>query len=351
MAVEALKKVEDRLNCSICLDTYTDPKLLQCFHEYCQKCLVKLEARDQRGRRILTCLICRQVTPVPATGVAGLPPAFRINELLKIVEEHKKALIDPSASTSLVPRGKITVYCPEHDAKEVKLYCETCKELICLRCVIKGRKHHGHEYQELSEAFEKYKAETMALLEPMKKQRATIKKATARFDTCREKIYDQQTTIEADVHKSFRQLREILDARETEVIGQLHQLTQMKLKGLAVQTDQIETIKARLDSCVRFIRENLETENWGKALMMKEAIAKQVKDLSTELPPNLLQPNMEPDTVFSDSEKAPTVYMCSHYGEVHTSGSSNFLESHSKLEKAVHESSIIHTGKVSYLLV
>ena len=112
MAVKALKKVEDRLSCSICLDTYTDPKLLQCFHEYCQKCLVK--------------------------------PAFGINELLKIVEEHKKALIDPSASTSLVPRGKITVYCPEHDAKEVKLYCETCEELICLRCVIKGRKHHGH---------------------------------------------------------------------------------------------------------------------------------------------------------------------------------------------------------------
>ena len=40
MAEEAIKKLEEQLNCSICLDTFTDPKLLQCFHVYCRKCLV-----------------------------------------------------------------------------------------------------------------------------------------------------------------------------------------------------------------------------------------------------------------------------------------------------------------------
>ena len=36
---EALKKLEEQLNCPICLDTYTDPKLLQCNHVFCRKCL------------------------------------------------------------------------------------------------------------------------------------------------------------------------------------------------------------------------------------------------------------------------------------------------------------------------
>ena len=36
MANEALEKVEERLNCSICLDTYTDPKLLQWCHWWCE---------------------------------------------------------------------------------------------------------------------------------------------------------------------------------------------------------------------------------------------------------------------------------------------------------------------------
>lgn len=69
MAEVALKKLEEQLQCSICLETYTDPKLLQCNHVYCQKCLVKLVIRDQQGQLSLPCPICRQATPVPASGV------------------------------------------------------------------------------------------------------------------------------------------------------------------------------------------------------------------------------------------------------------------------------------------
>jgi len=78
MAEETLKKLEEQLKCSICLDIYTDPKLLQCFHIYCQQCLVPLDL-SQQGQLGLTCPACRKVTPIPATGVAGLQSAFHIN--------------------------------------------------------------------------------------------------------------------------------------------------------------------------------------------------------------------------------------------------------------------------------
>ncbi len=44
--------IENELNCSI---TYTNQKILQCFHVYCQKCLVKLVVRDQQGQHSLSC--------------------------------------------------------------------------------------------------------------------------------------------------------------------------------------------------------------------------------------------------------------------------------------------------------
>ena len=176
MAEKVLQEVEEELNCSICLDTYTDPKLLQCYHVYCRKCLVKLVVRDQQGQLTLTCPICRHDTPVPANGVAGLQPAFQINHLLEIVEKHKKTAADPSASanverdsTSLTPHDKIKVCCPGHGEKEVELYCETCGELICWKCIAKGGKHHSHDYEELDKAFERYKVEVTASLEPMEK--------------------------------------------------------------------------------------------------------------------------------------------------------------------------------------
>ena len=161
-----IEKVDEQvLNCSICLDTYTDPKILQCFHVYCQKCLVKLVIRDQQGQLSLSCPICRQATPIPASGTAGLQSAFHINRLIEIVDEHKKAK-DASASAERVD-SKAESFSPckkssyrtvlEHDGREMELFCETCGELICFKCALKGGKHHSHDYTDINESFEKYK--------------------------------------------------------------------------------------------------------------------------------------------------------------------------------------------------
>ena len=329
MAEKALKKVEDQLDCSICLETYTDPKLLQCLHVFCRKCLVKLVVRDQQGQLILTCPICRQNTPVPANGTAGLQPAFHIIPFLEMAKELKKATADlpgtsdppssvereASVSTSLTPSlDMIKVCCLKHAEKEVELYCKNCEELICLKCAIKGGKHHSHDYEDLDNAFENYKREMEACLGPMEQQLTTVKKVLAQFERRCGEISDQQAAVEADVHKHFRQLREMLDIRETEVIGQLHQLTQGKLKSLAVQRDQIETLQARLGSCVGFVRESLETGRQAEVLMMKTAVVKQVKELTTTFSPDLLEPSKKADMVFS----APTDFMaaCQKYGQV-----------------------------------
>ena len=318
----ALKKVEDQLDCSICLETYTDPKLLQCLHVFCRKCLVKLVVRDQQGQLILTCPICRQDTPVPANGTAGLQPAFHINHLLEIAEELKKATADQPASAARAERvstsltqalERIKVCCPDH-RKEVELYCKKCEEPICCRCLVTGAKHQGHDCEELNTAFEEYKGEMTASLGPMEQQLTTVKKVLAQFERRCGEISDQRAAIEADVHKRFRQLREMLDVRETEVIGQLHQLTRSKLKCLAVQRDQIETLHARLGSCIGFVRESLETGRQAEVLMMKTAIVKQVKELTTTFSPDLMEPSKKADMVFLASSNFMAA--CQKYGQV-----------------------------------
>lgn len=109
MADKVLQKLEDQLNCSVCLDIYKKPKLLQCFHVYCQKCLVQLVDQDQLGHPFLSCPTCRQVTAVPTSGVGGLPAAFHIDQLLEIQDSLKNTLsakVESNASKGIV--------CSEH---------------------------------------------------------------------------------------------------------------------------------------------------------------------------------------------------------------------------------------------
>ena len=323
MAEEALKKLEEQLSCSICLHTFTDPKLLQCFHVYCRQCLVPLVDRDQQGRLGLTCPICRQVTPIPGRGVAGLQSAFHINHFLEIQESLRKLESPAAALEGAVGGATCTVNeassrdvgcCFEH-REEYKLYCETCGELICWKCVLKGSKHHDHEYEELDKAFQKYKKEISSSLKPMENQVAIIKNALARFDTRHEEISGQQASIKDGIHITFRQLREVLNSRETELIIQVDQMAQDKLKGLAAQRDQIETTLAQLSSCLHFMTESLRSGNEGDVLMMKSNTMRQVDVLLT---PFQAEPNTEANLAFSAS--ADLIAFCQHFGQVVSPG-------------------------------
>ena len=326
MAEQALKRLEEQLNCSICLDTFTDPKLLQCFHVYCQQCLVPLGVRDQQGQLSLTCPTCRQVTPIPASGVAGLQSAFHIHHLLEIQDSFKNLQNPPANSEGAVggtvveyPPKNASQFCFEHVERELELYCETCGKLICYKCGLKGGKHHSHDYEELDQAFEKYKKEITSSIEPMEKQVAIIKKALALIEQRCGEISDQREAIENNVHITFRRLREVLTVRETELIGQIHQMTQGKLKGLAAKSDQIETTLAKLNSCLHFMGESIKLGNKSDVLMMKANTVHQMKELTTPFQPDTLKPNTEADIVFS--ALADLTAACKNYGQIFHSGS------------------------------
>ena len=329
MAEETYKKleekVEEQLKCSICLDTYTEPKLLQCFHVYCQKCLVPLVDRDEQEKLKLTCPTCRKVTPVPERGVAGLQSAFQINRLLEI-QGLINQLRNPAATQEGTIRGasintpSSDVYCFEHVEEELKLYCGTCEELVCLQCVLKDGKHHDHDCLSLNKAFERYKEEITSFVEPLEEQVATIQQALGLLNRRREDISYQQAVVEDNVHNTFRRLREVLDSRETELTNKLHQTSQGKLKDLAAQSEEIETTLSHINSCLCFIKESLITGNKQDVMMMKMVIVSQASELTMCIPfkPGFLKPNTEADMAFSAS--ADLDVSCQNYGDIFVRG-------------------------------
>ena len=332
MAEEVLKKLFEALNCSIRLETYTDPKLLQCFHVYCRQCLVPLVDRDQQGRLGLSCPTCRQVTPIPDRGVAGLQPAFHINQLLEVQESLQKVENPAATPEGAVKDPEIVEpyfrFCFEHPEEELRLYCETCGELVCVQCAVKGGKHRDHDCAGLKKAFDKYKGEITSSLEPMEGQVTAIEKALAQLDACCREISDHQAVTEDNIHVTFRRLREVLNVRETELIGRLHELTQEKLKDLAAQRDQIETTLAQLHSCLHFMRESLRPGNEGDVLLMKVNTVRRVKELTTPFQPDFLEPNTKADIVFS--APADMTAVCRNDGQVFSPGSPDPSKCHIK---------------------
>ena len=215
-------------------------------------------------------------------------------------------------------KRSLLFFCPEHVKEELKLYCETCGELICYHCALKTGKHHNHHYalSVIEEAFKTYKKEIGSLLEPINRKLASVDEVLTQFDKDNGEISDQRAAIEADIHDTVNELHQALDVRS---ISHLHQLTQRKRKDLAAERDQAETVHAQLSSCQDYMKQSIRTDRCGEALKMKMTVLKQVKELTTTVQPDALKPNTKADIIFSAS--ADITNLCRHFGQVSTLGS------------------------------
>ena len=215
----------------------------------------------------------------------------------------------------LVPPKKKVMFCSKHSAKELDLYCETCEELICQHCTV--RVHRDHQYDLVTDSFQKHKDVLVTSLQPVEQQLDTVTISLQQLDTQCQQITDQWEALVGKILKTIRQLQEALEVRKTELIGQLDHITQQKLKTLAAQRDQIELVQTQLSSCLDFVKESLRTGSEGEILAMKKPVVKQVEEITAEFKAEALVPQERADIRFSASTPELT-QTCQQFGKVYS---------------------------------
>ena len=317
--------------------------------------------RDRQGL-CLHCPTCHRSTLLSPSGISDLQTAFYLNNLFEVrdtlekvkepqktrcekckkcvainfcrncgklicarctethqewLSSHEVITIDQLEEdmTKLVPPKRKVMFCSKHPTKELDLYCETCEELVCRDCTV--RIHRDHQYDLVTDAFQKHKDVLVASLQPVERQLDTVTKSLQLLDTQCQQITDQRETLVGNIHKTIRQLQEALEVRKTELIGQLDQITQRKLTILASQRDQIELIQAQLSSCLDFVKESLRTGSEGEILAMKKPVVKQVKEITAEFNAEVLVPQEQANTRFSASTPELT-QTCQQFGKVYS---------------------------------
>jgi hypothetical protein len=103
------------------------PRSLLCGHTFCEECLVKIE-----HQRLTFCPICR----------TSLPKNFKALKLPKNFIALELAL----KHNDMVKKNSL---CEQHPKEPLRLYCNTCKCLMCAECIIE---HSGHEFVRKEES-------------------------------------------------------------------------------------------------------------------------------------------------------------------------------------------------------
>ena len=215
----------------------------------------------------------------------------------------------------LVPPKKVILCCPQHQGKELDLYCETCEELICLHCTVKI--HKDHQYDLVGDTFERHKEEMTTCVEPVENDLSITSKAKEQLGVRMQELDDQLqgAAVKADIQQEIRQLQQVLEDRMVEVFNQVDQHVERKKKNLAAQMDEVETIETQQMGCLSFVKESLRTGSQGEVMKVKKAVMKQVKEMRDNFKSDMLPPCEPANVKFVPSSVLEAT--CKHFGEVY----------------------------------
>ena len=117
-----LKNIKQQVTCSICLDTYTEPKIISCFHTFCCECLEK-HARVSQKEGKFRCPECQAAIDLPeGNRFDRLPNSFFHKSLLSLLAVQQSG--DANSITCS--------HCRKTNPQ--MFYCFDCGRFMCLDC-------------------------------------------------------------------------------------------------------------------------------------------------------------------------------------------------------------------------
>lgn len=139
--------MEELLDCMICFERFVEPKILNCSHTYCCKCLDMYHRTNQITRRDLDskrirCPTCREATPWPENGAKDLRVDFKVTKIQELINSLKISSVPSSKSTQKIPNLENCGYCLTLNKNNPSsVYCITCEKSYCKDCQVKHREN------------------------------------------------------------------------------------------------------------------------------------------------------------------------------------------------------------------
>ena len=323
---KTVEELEREITCGICQEHYTEPKALPCLHYYCKKCVLRLALRTGTGK-LFSCPECRCEASLPEGGVDELKTAFFVNRLkttvstmerahgkvevkcelcsdsgdkaeafcrqcamfickdcvkqhkrLKPFLTHEVALLEDlkqgRAKPIVVKEDPASVKCPDHDEPLV-IYCFDCDTLICRDCTLRDHRDHNFEFSKKVAATTK--SNLLEKSEPLKTQRSSISHAVEEVRTTKQELEAQRDTVANTIKTSFKELHDILDNRERELLGEADRLLKEKMNRLSVQEKNLSLASAEVQSVVDYTEQCVRHCTDNEVMSMHAEIRRQIE--------------------------------------------------------------------------
>ncbi|KAM4052898.1 tripartite motif-containing protein 5-like [Anomaloglossus baeobatrachus] len=221
--------MEASLTCAVCLGVFREPVTLpRCSHNFCKVCVQDC-ASPQRSMGVqpkadryitVTCPLCRKVSALSG-GLASLSVNTTLAEVVRLLAQNGKSEEGLTAgykcgSADGGSSGRSV--CAQHPEHRLELFCKTCKQACCGKCV--SLRHQGifHNVNLLDTIFQEEKLVFFNSLKMLREIHERLQKEMSADEQNYESILNEEVVI-----SSFGEVQKALDFKKEQLLDLIKQ--------------------------------------------------------------------------------------------------------------------------------
>ena len=329
-----LQNLKKHVECSICLDNFTEPKTIACLHTFCCECLKKHVLMTQRDGQF-RCPECQTQITIPEGNLFDqLPTSFLHNSLLSLLTVqqsgdrgeiscglckeksaeasycfecekflcshcvnahelfrdaafagHKVTLVKQFQAGDYEALLKRKAFCTEkyHEKEVTRFYCRVCHTCICQICF--NMNHKTHEIELLETAADKERATILAGVESIKQKRQTCRDIIRQFEETAANLEANIATAKRKVFQSAQQMIAVIHEYEREEITSLENTRLSRMKQLDATKEKVQQLEKQIKHAAEFATELAQRSSSKDIIGNRNNLQERFEELSkTQLP-------------------------------------------------------------------
>ncbi|KAK7792006.1 hypothetical protein R5R35_004208 [Gryllus longicercus] len=317
------------LKCGLCHETLVNPKILSCYHVYCQQCapektectLCQEDTLIQGPSSLDKSVFLDSLTsspegypssPLPCTGCKSrengavarcfdcknflCPNCMMAHQFMHCFEGHrvlslgelhqngsgskedlKNGLTSTPTSTAngtngTSNSGEKPVYCLRHKSETMKYFCRTCNIPICKECTLLEHPSGLHDYDLIGEAGPKQLDLMTQTMQESKAKATDIRNTLKNLEHTSSRLQVQYHKAQNEINDTFQFYRSMIEERKQELLKELESVFSAKQLSLNVLGQKAQETVEKIYSTCEFVERIAKRATMTEALMLKKVL-------------------------------------------------------------------------------
>ena len=335
MMESLLKNLKEHVTCSICLDTFTDPKTITCLHTFCRECLKKHALISQMNGKF-RCPECQAEVDLPeANCFDKLPTSFHHNSLLSVLairqsgkgndiicgvckkksaeisycfecakfmcsdcvnahqlfshftEGHKVTPVKqfkPQDYEALMRRQS---FCSQqyHEREVTRFFCLKCQICVCQICI--ATDHKAHDVEPLEKAADGEKANILTRTKVLKTKIKVFGDTIREYEQTVLELETNLTNAKREVSKAAEQMIAKIREDERRIITALENTRASRADKLDSAKAQVQSLLKQINQAIEFAENLIQRSSSSDILQSKNYLENRFEHLENTAIPEI----------------------------------------------------------------